>query len=157
MSVLKVGSKAPAFTLPDQDGKEHSLSDYAGKWVLLYFYPKDDTPGCTKEACAIRDDFTNFEKIKAVVLGASCDSVKSHKKFQEKYDIPFTLLSDEQKTLVNSYGVWAEKKFMGRKYMGILRSSFLINPEGKIAKIYESVKPADHATEVLTDLRELKK
>lgn len=156
MANLKVGSKAPAFKLPDQDGKEHSLSDYKGKWVLLYFYPKDDTPGCTKEACAIRDDFNNFEKIKAVVLGASCDSVKSHKKFQEKYQIPFTLLSDEGKTLVQAYGVWAEKKFMGRKYMGILRSSFLINPEGKIAKVYEGVKPADHAAEVLADLKSLR-
>ncbi len=156
MSIVKVGEKAPAFKLPDQNGKEHSLSDYKGKWVLLYFYPKDDTPGCTKEACAVRDDFDNFDKIKAVVLGASCDSVKSHKKFEEKYQIPFTLLADTEKTLVNSYGVWAEKKFMGRKYMGILRSSFLISPEGKIAKIYEGVKPEAHAQEVLADLKSLR-
>ena len=153
----KVGNRAPAWTLQDQNSKEHSLSDYKGKWVLLYFYPKDDTPGCTKEACAIRDDFANFEKIKAVVLGASTDSVKSHKKFEEKYQIPFTLLADPDKTLVNYYGVWAEKKFMGRTYMGTLRTSFLINPEGKIAKVYENVKPLEHAAEVLEDLKALRK
>lgn len=154
--MLKIGDTAPAFTLPDQNGREYSLSDYKGRWVLLYFYPKDDTPGCTKEACAIRDDFMNFENINAVVLGASCDSVKSHKKFEEKYQIPFTLLSDEQKTLVSSYGVWAEKKFMGRKYMGIMRSSFLIDPKGIIRKIYENVKPELHAAEVLADLKDLR-
>jgi len=152
---LKVGQKAPGFHLPDQAGKEHDLKDYAGKWVLLYFYPKDDTPGCTVEACTLRDNFPKFKKMKAVVLGVSADAVKKHAKFAEKYDLPFTLLADEEKSLVNAYGVWAKKKFMGREYMGILRNSYLINPEGKIAKIYEGVKPAAHAEEVLADLKAL--
>lgn len=155
MSELKIGSKAPAFNLPDQDGKMHALKDYAGQWVLLYFYPKDDTPGCTIEACTLRDNFPKFKKLKVTVLGASVDPVKKHAKFAEKFKLPFTLLSDEEKTLVNAYGVWAKKKFMGREYMGILRWSFLINPEGKIAKIYEGVKPAEHADEVLKDLKAL--
>ncbi len=152
---LKVGQKAPGFHLPDQAGKAHDLKDYAGKWVLLYFYPKDDTPGCTVEACTLRDEFPKFKKMKAVVLGVSADPVKKHAKFAQKYDLPFTLLADEEKKLVNAYGVWAKKKFMGREYMGILRNSYLINPEGKIAKIYEGVKPAQHAEEVLQDLKTL--
>ncbi|PIR44651.1 MAG: thioredoxin-dependent thiol peroxidase [Candidatus Vogelbacteria bacterium CG10_big_fil_rev_8_21_14_0_10_51_16] len=152
---LKTNSQAPEIKLPDQDGKVHKLSDYKGKWVLVYFYPKDDTPGCTKEACAIRDDFDNFEKLKIKVLGVSADSVAKHKKFAEKYNLPFTLLADEEKKTVGDYGVWAEKKFLGKKYMGILRSSFLINPKGKIAKIYENVKPAEHAEAVRKDVVEL--
>jgi len=152
---IKLGAKAPGFNLPDQDGKMHDLKDYAGQWVLLYFYPKDDTPGCTIEACAIRDNFPKFKKMKAVVLGVSADPVKKHAKFAEKYDLPFTLLSDEKHALLDAYGVWAKKKFMGREYMGILRNSYLINPEGKIAKIYEGVKPKDHAEEVLQDLKAL--
>lgn len=152
---IRIGSKAPGFTLPDQDGKMHDLKDYAGTWVLLYFYPKDDTPGCTIEACAIRDNFPKFRKMKAVVLGVSADPVKKHAKFAEKYELPFTLLSDEKHELLDAYGVWAKKKFMGREYMGILRNSYLINPEGKIAKIYEGVKPKDHAEEVLADLKTL--
>lgn len=155
MKMPEVGKKAPAFTLPDQDGKEHSLKDYAGKWVLIYFYPKDDTPGCTIEACTIRDQFKDFKKIGAVVLGVSTDSVKSHKKFADAYELPFTLLADEKKEMVGEYGVWGEKKFMGRTYMGTKRVSFLINPEGKIAKVYENVKPADHAAEVVKDLKEM--
>ena len=139
--ILKVGQAAPEFTLPDQDGKEHSLKEYRGAWVLLYFYPKDDTPGCTKEACAIRDDFPDFGAQKARVLGVSTDSVASHKKFAEKYSLPFTLLADEKKEVVGLYGV-------------SLRTSFLINPEGVIAKIYENVKPEVHAKEVLQDLRQ---
>ncbi len=154
---LKVGAKAPAFKLADQEGKVHSLKDYAGKWVLLYFYPKDDTPGCTKEACMIRDNFPEFKKLKVVVFGVSTDSVKSHGKFVEKYDLPFTLLSDEKKELVEKYGVWQKKKFMGREYMGTLRMSFLIDPSQKIAKIYESVKPDIHAEEVLNDLKSFRK
>lgn len=149
---LSVGDKAPEFTLPDQHGKIHSLSDYAGKWILLYFYPKDDTPGCTKEACGIRDLWSTYKKRGVVVLGASIDPVKKHAKFVEKYDLPFTLLSDESKTLVNAYGVWGKKKFMGREYMGIFRNSFLIDPKGKIFKIYEQVKPDIHAEEVLKDI-----
>jgi len=152
----KINQKAPDFTLADQDGKIHKLSSYKGSWVLLYFYPKDNTTGCTAEACAMRDYFPNFGKFKAKVLGVSIDSVKSHKKFADKYKLPFTLLADEEKKVVNKYGVWAKKKFMGREYMGTLRMSFLINPEGKIAKVYEKVNPAMHASEVLKDLGELK-
>lgn len=153
--MLKINSKAPDFKLPDKDGKEHSLKDYKGKWVLLYFYPKDDTPGCTKEACAIRDNLPDFKKLKLTVLGVSVDTVKSHKKFAEKYDLPFTLLADEDKSVVKKYGVWAKKKFMGREYMGTLRTSFLIDPSGKIVKIYENVKPEIHAEEVLRDFKEI--
>jgi len=149
---LKIGQTAPEFALPDQEEKMHTLKDYRGQWVLLYFYPKDDTTGCTKEACAIRDEFPNFKKLKIKVLGVSADSVKSHKKFAEKYDLPFTLLADESREMIKKYGVWGKKKFMGCEYDGIFRNSFLINPEGKIAKIYEKVKPALHAEEVLRDL-----
>ncbi len=152
---LKIGQKAPGFRLPDQAGKEHDLKDYLGRWVLLYFYPKDDTPGCTVEACTLRDNFPKFKKMKAVVLGVSADPVKKHAKFAEKYELPFTLLSDEKKEMLGAYGVWAKKKFMGREYMGILRNSYLIDPQGKIAKIYEGVKPKDHAEEVLQDLKAL--
>jgi peroxiredoxin Q/BCP len=154
---LHLNTKAPDFTLPDQDGKSHTLSDYNGRWVLLYFYPKDDTAGCTTEACMIRDELPNFKKLKAVVLGISVDSVASHKKFTDKYDLPFTLLADEDKNVVEKYAVWAEKSMYGRKYMGTLRTSFLIDPTGRIVKIYEKVKPAVHATEVLEDLKELAK
>lgn len=153
---LTIGSKAPDFILPDQNGNKHKLSQYKGQWVLLYFYPKDDTTGCTTEACALRDSFPKFKK-GAVILGVSVDSVASHKKFAEKYQLPFTLLADEQKTVVNKYGVWAEKSMYGHKYMGTLRNSFLINPQGKIAKIYEKVKPAEHANQVLADLKILNK
>lgn len=151
--MLSPQSPAPQFTLPDQNGVKHSLSDYRGKWVLIYFYPKDDTPGCTKEACMLRDAFPAFEKLDAVILGISADNEKSHKKFEEKYQLPFTLLSDTEKTVVQAYGVWAPKKFMGREFLGILRTSFLIDPEGNIAKVYENVKPAVHAEEVLVDLK----
>ncbi len=164
MEIPKAGTQAPDFTLPDQEGKEHSLSDYKGKWVLLYFYPKDDTPGCTIEACTIRDQFKDFKKIGAVVLGVSTDSVASHKKFANAYELPFTLLADVTKEVVGQYGVFGEKKFMRRRvapdgvletYMGTMRTSFLIDPEGKIAKIYEKVKPEAHATEVISDLKAL--
>lgn len=151
------GKKAPAFSLPVQDGKTHTLSEYAGKWVLLYFYPKDDTPGCTVEACTIRDQFQDFKKIKAVVLGVSTDSVASHKRFADAYELPFTLLADADKKLVNKYGVWGEKNMMGRKYMGTKRTSFLIAPDGKIAKVYQNVKPPVHAEQVLKDIRSLSK
>lgn len=134
----------------------HSLADLKGKWVLLYFYPKDNTPGCTIEACGIRDSFPDFQKVKAVVLGVSADPPQSHARFIEKYNLPFTLLSDEKHETLQAYGVWGKKKFMGRSYDGISRTSFLIDPEGKIAKIYEEVKPAGHAEEVLQDLKTLK-
>ena len=153
--ILKVGQKAPNFSLPDQNGKIRQLSDYATKWVLLYFYTKDDTPGCTKEACAIRDNFPKFGQLKAKILGVSADSVASHKKFADKYKLPFTLLSDENKEVVNTYGVWGKKQMMGRTFEGTKRTSFLIDPKGKIAKIYEFVKPAEHAQQVIDDLKEL--
>lgn len=156
MSKLKIGNAAPDFKTTDQDSKPHKLSDYKGKWVLLYFYPKDDTPGCTKEACAIRDMMPDFKKLKLQVFGVSIQDTKSHKKFAEKYDLPFTLLVDDEKKIVNKYGVWGKKKFMGREYMGTFRTSFLIDPKGKIVKIYENVKPEIHANEVLEDLKKLK-
>jgi peroxiredoxin Q/BCP len=153
--IPSAGSLAPLFTLPDQNGEERPLASYKGQWVLLYFYPKDDTPGCTKEACAIRDAFPNFDAKKIVVLGISPDTVKSHKKFEEKYALPFTLLADTDKEVANLYGVWGPKKFMGREYEGVMRTSFLIKPDGTIAKVYEKVKPEIHADEVLTDLETL--
>lgn len=156
MRKISVGAKAPEFALPDQDGKIRSLADCSGDWVLLYFYPKDDTPGCTTEACSIRDRFADFRKAKVTVFGVSVDSAKSHAKFATKYKLPFTLLSDADKTLVNSYGVWAKKKFMGREYMGTLRHSFLIGPDGRIAKVYDAVKPAMHAAEIIADVAAFK-
>lgn len=153
---LKEGSVAPDFKTQDQEGKFHTLSDYKGQWVLIYFYPKDDTPGCTKEACAIRDMMPDFHKLQLQVFGVSKDDVKSHKKFAEKYDLPFTLLADSDKKIITKYGVWAEKSLYGRKYMGTLRTSFLINPKGKIEKVYENVKPEIHASEMLEDLKKLR-
>ena len=146
--MLTVGTKAPAFTAPDQDGKTHSLSDYAGKWVLLYFYPKDFTSGCTTEACTLRDNYEGFKKIEAVVLGVSTDSVESHAGFSKEHALPFTLLSDPEKRLVEAY-----------EARGIMtkRISYLIDPAGQIAKAYDSVKPAEHAVQVLADLTELNK
>ncbi|MFZ1075766.1 MAG: thioredoxin-dependent thiol peroxidase [Minisyncoccia bacterium] len=155
MEMPKEHTKAPAFSLKDQDGKTHSLVDYAGKWVLLYFYPKDDTPGCTIEACSFRDQFQDFNTIGAVVLGVSTDSVASHKKFANTFDLPFTLLSDEFKEVVGRYGVFGEKKFLGKTYMGTTRTSFLIDPSGVIAKVYKKVKPETHAAEVIADLKML--
>ncbi len=143
------------FSLPDQNGKIHTLSDYKGQWVLVYFYPKDDTPGCVKEACAIRDNFPEFKKLGIQVFGISADTEKSHSKFAEKYDLPFILLSDEKRTTIKRWGVWQRKKFMGKSYMGIVRSSFLIDPDGDVAITYGEVKPETHAEEVLADLKEL--
>ena len=150
---LKLGQLAPDFELPDQNGKIHRLSDFRGQMILLYFYPKDNTTGCTKEACSIRDSFPVFNKLKVKVLGVSADSVQSHKKFSEKYDLPFILLADDKKEVVKKYGVWGKKKFMGKEYYGIFRTSFLIDPQGKIVKIYENVKPEIHAEEVLDYLK----
>ncbi len=152
MKKLHEGDTAPDFTLLDQDGITHSLNTEKGKWVLLYFYPKDNTPGCTKQACALRDEFPAFEKLNCTVFGISVDSVISHKKFAEKFSLPFTLLADTEKSMVEAYGVWKKKKRAGREYLGIVRTSFLINPSGKIAKIYENVNPETHATEILRDL-----
>ncbi len=150
--MIQIGKKAPNFTLPDQNGDMHALSDYKGKWVLIYFYPKDMTPGCTVEACALRDAQPDFSKLDAVVLGVSKDSVARHKKFEEKENLNFTLLSDESTEMIQAYEAWAEKSMFGKKYMGILRNSYLIDPDGNIAKRYEKVKPADHAKEVLNDI-----
>lgn len=152
---LQEGDIAPLFELADQNGKHHTLKSYQGKWVILFFYPKDDTPGCTKEACAFRDNYSEFQKENITVFGISIDPVSKHEKFVAKYNLPFTLLSDENKEVVESYGVFGEKKFMGKTYMGTNRVSFLINPEGKIAKIYPKVKPVEHAEEVLKDYKNL--
>jgi peroxiredoxin Q/BCP len=154
---LKINQPAPAFRLPDQDGKIHQLKDYLGKWVLIYFYPKDNTPGCTKEACVMRDNLPDFKKLKAVVLGVSADSADSHQRFMAKHRLNFTLLSDPDKKVITSYGAWGQKKFMGKNFLGIKRSSVLINPQGKIAKLYPNVKPPLHAQEVITDLEQLQK
>lgn len=152
--MLKLYQKAPAFSLQDQDGVTHTLNQYLGKKVLIYFYPKDDTPGCTTEACSFRDSYSMLQEAGLVVLGISKDTVKSHKKFGEKYNLPFPLLADIDTTVCQAYGVWGKKKFMGREYMGISRKSFLIDEEGKIAKIYEEVKPKDHTKEVYFDITE---
>ena len=149
---LQVGQLAPDFTLSDQSGTSHHLAAYRGQWVLVYFYPKDDTPGCTTEACGLRDRFAEFRKLKAVVLGISVDSVESHKKFADKFKLPFPLLADTQKQVVQAYGVWGQRQFVGKTYMGISRTSFLIDPAGKIAKIYPKVKPEEHTDEILKDL-----
>lgn len=151
MSVT-LGKTAPNFELKDTDGRTHRLRDYRDTWVLVYFYPKDDTPGCTTEACGIRDRFPDFKKLDITVFGISVDSAASHKKFVEKYHLPFTLLTDEEKRVVKAWGVWAKKKFMGREYMGTARTSFLIDPHGTVAKIYRNVKPDAHADEVLRDV-----
>ena len=146
---LKEGDAAPEFCSTTPGGDRISLADFKGKNVVLYFYPRDDTPGCTKEACAFRDDFAEFKKRGAVVLGVSTDSAKSHAKFADKFRLPFTLLPDEDKKIVSAYGVWGEKRFMGRKYFGTHRVTFLIGPDGRIRKIWPDVKPDAHATEVL--------
>ena len=156
MEVIPEGTPAPDFTLQDQNGESHTLSTHKGKWVLLYFYPKDNTPGCTKQACVLRDADPDFKELNAVIYGISVDSVAAHKKFVEKYGLTFPLLADVDKKVVTTYGVWGQKKFMGHTYEGISRSSYLINPEGIIAKVYEKVKPANHASEVLVDLKELR-
>ena len=149
---LKQGDKAPAFSSTATDGSTVKLSDFKGKSVILYFYPRDDTPGCTKEACAFRDVYSEIAAKGAVVLGVSVDTVKSHVKFTEKFSLPFPLLADEEKKIVQAYGVWGEKVFMGRKYLGIHRVTFLIGPDGRIKNIWPTVKPEQHAAEVLAAL-----
>lgn len=151
--MLEAGKKAPAFSLQDGNGKKVSLSDFKGKKVVLYFYPKDMTSGCTQEACDFRDALPNFRKIKAAVLGVSIDSTASHKKFADKYDLPFTLLSDEKKEVVEKYGVWKEKSMYGKKYMGIERTTFIIDEAGKIQNIFPKVKIAGHVNEVMQALK----
>jgi len=147
--MVKEGSAAPAFKTTDANGETVNLKDFRGKKVVLYFYPKDDTPGCTKEACSFRDAFSKFKKQGITILGVSPDSEKSHQKFVAKYKLPFTLLADTDHSIADAYGVYGEKKFMGRTYMGIHRTTFLIDEKGKIKKVFEKVKPEDHADEVL--------
>ncbi|HPR34041.1 MAG TPA: thioredoxin-dependent thiol peroxidase [Anaerolineaceae bacterium] len=149
--IMELNKTAPNFELNDQSGQPHKLSDYIGKRVVLYFYPKDDTPGCTAEACSFRDNYSVFKQNDIVILGVSADSEKSHAKFQEKYELPFTLLSDTDHQVSEAYGVWGLKKYMGREYYGINRTTFLIDEEGKLVKIYEKVKPAEHAQEIMQD------
>lgn len=144
---------APEFTLEDENGTKHSLKDFRGKTVLLYFYPKDDTPGCTTEACNFRDDYSNYEKAGVTILGVSPDTVQAHKKFKEKYHLPFTLLADKDHVVSEKFGVWGRKKMMGKEYDGIFRTSFLIDKDGKIKKVYENVKPAEHSAEVFQDVK----
>ena len=147
---LKEGAKAPEFAVTDGEGNIVRLKDLRGKKVVLYFYPKDDTPGCTKEACAFRDSFAKFKKRGIEVLGVSLDSEKSHQKFAQKFGLPFRLLADTNKKVSEAYGTYGEKKFMGRNYMGNHRMTFLIDEKGKITKVFEKVKPDEHAEEVLT-------
>ena len=149
---LKEGAIAPKFSAAASGGGTVALADYQGQNVVLYFYPRDDTPGCTKEACTFRDHFADFKKKGAVIFGISTDPIKSHEKFAAKYKLPFPLLADEDKKIVEAYGVWGEKSFMGRKYLGTNRVTFLIGPDGRIKKIWPAVKPEEHAAEVLAAL-----
>lgn len=150
--MLKPGDKAPPFVLPADDGSTIALHDLKGKKVVLYFYPKDDTSGCTKEACGFRDSWRDVQRLGAVVLGVSPDGVTSHAKFKQKYSLPFPLLADERHEVAEAYGVWGEKSMYGRKYMGVLRSTFVIDEQGRIARVFEKVKPEGHAAEVLAAL-----
>ncbi|ACF11081.1 alkyl hydroperoxide reductase/ Thiol specific antioxidant/ Mal allergen [Chlorobaculum parvum NCIB 8327] len=154
MELLQAGQKAPEFKTIDQDGNPVSLKDYRGRKVILYFYPKDNTPGCTKEACAFRDNLPNFKKIDAEVLGVSVDGQKAHRKFADKFELPFTLVVDEDKKIVEAYGVWGLKKFMGKEYMGTNRVTYLIDEQGVIEKVWPKVKPEIHAAEVLEWLQQ---
>jgi peroxiredoxin Q/BCP len=156
MSELKVGGKAPAFAAVDQNGKKISLKDFAGKTVILYFYPKDSTPGCTVEACSFRDENAQFKKLGAVVLGVSPDDSKSHTKFIQAHGLPFSLLADTDKKIAEAYQVWVEKSMYGKKYMGVERSTFVIGPDGKLTHIFRKVKPETHAAELLAALRSKK-
>jgi peroxiredoxin Q/BCP len=149
---LKEGDRAPEFSAATSGGGTISLADLKGRNVILYFYPRDDTPGCTKEACAFRDHFAEFKKRGVIVLGVSTDSAKSHDKFIAKYQLPFTLLVDDEKKIVEAYGVWGEKSFLGKKYLGTHRVTFLVGPDGRIRKVWPKVKPQEHAQEVLAAL-----
>jgi thioredoxin-dependent peroxiredoxin len=155
--MLKVGKKAPAFSLLDQTEQKHSLKQYVGQWTLIYFYPKDDTPGCTKEACMIADVYKDFKRLKVAVLGVSKDTPKSHQKFAQKYNLPFTLLSDPEMAMITKYGALKEKSMFGKPVRGTLRISYLIAPDGTIARVYPEVDPATHALELLKDIKVLQK
>ena len=152
--MLETGTKAPAFSLPDQNGRIHTLEDYKGKKVILYFYPKDNTPGCTKQACNFGELYPQFQEKGAVVIGVSKDSVGSHKKFEEKYGLPFPLLSDTELSCIQAYDVWQEKKNYGKTYMGVVRTTYLIDENGMIAKAFGKVKAADNPAQMLGELKE---
>ena len=153
---LEIGDKAPDFSLEDGDGHTIALEDLVGQWVVLFFYPKDNTPGCTKEACGFRDQYEAFQADKTVVLGVSLNDAKSHTKFSTKYELPFPLLCDCDAAVATAYESYGLKKFMGKEYEGIYRQTFIINPDGNLAKIYRKVKPEPHAAQVLADLTDLK-
>ena len=150
---LQVGDKAPDFTLPDETGQDRSLGEFKGRHVLLYFYPKDDTPGCTTEACNFRDDYSQYQDADVVILGVSPDSSTSHMKFKEKYQLPFPLLADEDHKVCDLYRVWGPKKSFGKEYDGVHRTTYLIDPEGIIQTVFQKVSPAQHSSEVLELLR----
>ena len=156
MPAMEVGTLAPDFALPDQEGRTHRLSDYRGRWVVLYFYPKDDTPGCTKEACGFRDQMGSLKALDAVVLGVSADDVESHKRFAEKYGLNFPLLADPERKVIGAYGAWGTKNLYGKEVEGVLRQTFLIDPEGRIAKVWRKVSPEGHALEVAEALKALR-
>ncbi len=149
---ISAGTMAPDFTLPDENGVELSLSEFRGQKVILYFYPKDDTPGCTTEACHFRDDYAAYEKLGVKILGVSPNTVKSHTKFKSKYQLPFTLLADADHKVCELYGVWGRKKFMGKEFDGVFRTTFLINQDGVIEKVFNNVKPEPHSKELLDEL-----
>lgn len=153
--VLDVGDLAPDFTLPNQDETSVSLANLQGQWVVLYFYPRDNTPGCTKEACGFRDHNADYQSRNVTILGISPDTAKSHQKFIAKQTLPFTLLSDPESEVARAYESYGPKKFMGKEYEGVYRQTFLIDPQGQLAKIYRKVKPAEHAEQVLQDLERL--
>jgi peroxiredoxin Q/BCP len=153
--MIEPGKKAPSFSLPDQQGTMHSLTDYAGQPLVIYFYPKDDTPGCTKESCAFQDNLPKFKKSKAAVLGMSVLDSESKARFAKKYDLTFPLLADEDHAVMEKYGVWQEKSMYGKKYMGVARTTYLIGPDGKVAKRWDGVKVDGHAEEVLAAVQEL--
>jgi len=153
--MLEVGQIAPDFSLQDQEGDVRSLADARGRWVVVYFYPRDDTPGCTKEACAFRDDLPRFQGLNALVWGVSADGAQAHQKFARKFDLNFPLLVDPDKSMLEAYGAWVEKSMYGKTYMGVQRITYLIDPEGKVAKAWPKVKPDEHAEEVAAALVEL--
>lgn len=153
--MLRTKTSAPDFKLFDQDRNEHTLQERKGEWTLIYFYPKDDTPGCTKEACAIRDVYNDFARLGVVVFGVSKDTPESHKAFAEKYELPFTLLSDENAEMINAYKAWGKKTWFGKKIEGIQRVSYLIGPDLTIVRTYPKVDPANHALQILSDLKSL--
>jgi peroxiredoxin Q/BCP len=155
--MIETGNQAPSFSLPDQTGETIRLENFKGKWVVLYFYPKDDTSGCTAEACSFRDNMGVLQSEDVVVLGVSPDDVKSHKKFAEKYQLNFPLLADTDHSVCEAYGVWQEKSMYGKKYWGVARTTFIIDGEGIVRKVFEKVKPESHADEVLQAIRELRR